>query len=172
MKNICVRLLLGLCLSSVALADQQLVNYCQQTGGEVVSEWTCPATGALRSGDTCKQTNSNGQVMYFNGCSAPPSAYTTLFFKACIVHDLCYHHEPQTNNKSKADCDKQFLSNMKKICRSTEVFNIECEFAAQTFYAAVGAGGEQAFSCSKENVPYPTEMDRLPLPTPAPFVLF
>lgn len=172
MKNIFVSLSLIIGLSSTAFADQQLVDYCQQTGGEVVQEWTCPATGTLRTSETCKQTNSQGQVMYFNGCSAPEGKYTNLFFKACIIHDLCYHHEPQTNNKSKADCDNQFLVNMKKICKSVGPFNIECGAAAQTFYAAVAKGGEPAFSCSKEKVSYPTDMDKLPLPSPVPLVSY
>lgn len=159
-------------VTAAALADQQLVNYCVKTGGEVVQQWTCPATGSIKSGEACKQTNSQGQVMYFNGCSAPEGKYKTLFFKACIIHDLCYHHEPATNNKSKADCDNQFFTNMKKICKTTGVLNIECGLAAQTFYTAVVKGGDTAFSCSKENVQYPQDMDQLPLPSPAPLILF
>ncbi|MCM2352671.1 MAG: phospholipase A2 [Pseudobdellovibrio sp.] len=158
-------------VTSTTWADQQLVDYCVKTGGEVVQEWTCPATGNLKSGETCKQTNSLGQVMYFNGCSAPEGKYKTLFFKACIIHDLCYHHEPTTNNKSKADCDNQFFTNMKKICKTTGVLNFECSLAAQTFYTAVVKGGEAAFNCSKENVQYPLDMDQLPLPSPTPIIV-
>lgn len=172
MKKIFLSLTLVLSVSTLAKADQQLVDYCTQTGGEVVQEWTCPATGAVRSGETCKVVNAQNQVMYFNGCSAPDGKYKTLFFKACIVHDLCYHHEPQTNNKSKVDCDSQFLANMKKICKTTNPFSIECTLAAQTFFAAVDKGGDIAFRCSKENVAYPGDMDLLPLPAPAPLVAY
>lgn len=172
MKHVLVSLSLVLSVSSVAFADQQLVDYCLQTGGEVVQQWTCPATGNIRTGEVCKQSNSLGQVMYFNGCSAPEGKYKTLFFRACIIHDLCYHHEPTTNNKSKLNCDDQFLANMKKICKTTGVLNFECGLVAQTFYAAVVKGGDAAFSCSKENVQYPTDMDQLPLPSPAPLVSF
>lgn len=172
MKHVLVSLSLILSVSSVAFADQQLVDYCLQTGGEVVQQWTCPATGSIRTGEACKQTNSLGQVMYFNGCSAPEGKYKTLFFRACIIHDLCYHHEPTTNNKSKSNCDDQFLANMKKICKTTGILNFECGLVAQTFYTAVVKGGDVAFSCSKENVQYPTDMDRLPLPSPAPLVSF
>ena len=157
-------------LTSTALANQQLVEYCYQTGGEVVPEWTCPATGAIKMGQACKQKNAQGQEMYFNGCSAPEGKYKNLFFKACVIHDLCYHHEPTTNNKSKQDCDDQFLSDMKKICVNTNPLSFECGFVAQTFYAAVDTAGDSAFMCSKENVNYPSDMDQLPLPSPSPWI--
>ena len=175
MKNILVSLMVTFCVTLSVFADQQLAQYCVQTGGEVVKEWTCPATGTLRIGATCKQKNALGQVMFFNGCSAPGGKYKTFFFKACIIHDLCYHHEPQTNGKSKADCDKQFLTDMKSICNTTNSFNLElsleCGIAAQTFYLAVAKAGDSAFTCSKENVNYPIEMDQLPLPSPVPFFI-
>lgn len=174
MKKLLVSLTLGLTftfgLVSTAFADQQLTEYCTQTGGELVPEWTCPATGNIKMGEACKQKNAEGQVMYFNGCSAPEGKYKTLFFKACIIHDLCYHHEPTTSNKSKLDCDNQFLTNMKKICKATNPFSLECGIVAQTFYAAVDNAGNAAFTCSKENVQYPADMDQLPLPSPAPFI--
>lgn len=172
MKKVLVSLSLIMSVSSVSFADQQLIEYCLQTGGEVVQEWTCPATGSIRAGEACKQKNGQGQVMYFNGCSAPEGRYKDLFFKACVVHDLCYHHEPATNNKSKVDCDNDFLKNMKKICKATNPFSLECGIVAQTFYAAVANAGDVAFACSKENVQYPSDMDQLPLPSPAPLVLF
>lgn len=159
-------------LTSVTLADQQLVEYCHQTGGEVVPEWICPATGTIKTGEACKQTNTQGQEMYFNGCSAPKGKYKTLFFKACIIHDLCYHHEPTTSNKSKLDCDDQFLNDMNKICVNTDPLSFECGFVAQSFYTAVVKAGDAAFSCSKENVNYPSDMDRLPHPLLAPFFNF
>ena len=170
MKNLLVSLTLILSFTSQAYADKQLTDYCVGTGGTVVPEWTCPATGDLKVGEACKQTNSAGQVMYFNGCSAPEGKYKTLFFKACIIHDLCYHHEPQTTGKSKLNCDDQFLVDMKKICKTTNPMSFECGIVAQTFYAAVVNAGESAFMCSKENVPYPPSMDQLPLPSPAPFI--
>lgn len=165
MKNLLLTLGLILSFSAAAFADQQLADYCSQTGGEVVPGWTCPATGVVKNGNICKRNNYAGQTMYFNGCSAPDGKYKTLFFKACIIHDLCYHHEPQTNGKSKIDCDNQFLANMKKICRTTNPFSFECGAAAQTFYAAVESAGEAAFMCSKENVDYPSNMDQLFLPS-------
>ncbi len=170
MKNLLVNVMLIFGVSTTAFADQQLVEYCTLTGGEIVSEWTCPATGSVKMGEACKQKNAAGQPMYFNGCSAPEGRYKTLFFKACVIHDLCYHHEPATNNKSKADCDNQFLTNMKKICKTTNPFSLECGIVAQTFYAAVDNAGDAAFTCSKENVQYPADMDQLPLPSPAPFI--
>ncbi|MES2802353.1 MAG: phospholipase A2 [Bdellovibrionota bacterium] len=170
MKNLLVSLTLILGVSLAAFANQQLVDYCTQTGGEVVPEWTCPATGSVKMGEACKQKNSSGQEMYFNGCSAPEGKYKNLFFKACIVHDLCYHHEPTTNNKSKADCDNTFLADMKKICKAINPLSLECGIVAQTYYAAVANAGDAAFSCSKENVNYPPSMDQLPLPSPTPFM--
>jgi hypothetical protein len=170
MKNLLVGLTLIIGVTSSALADQQLVQYCIQTGGEIVQEWTCPATGNIKTGESCKQISADGKSMYFNGCSAPEGKYKTLFFKACIVHDLCYHHEPTTHNKQKADCDNDFLGNMKKICKTTMPFSLECGIVAQSFYAAVDNAGEPAFTCSKENVNYPPGMDQLPLPSPAPWI--
>lgn len=170
MKKLFTFTVASLLVTSSAWADRILRDYCLQTGGEVVQEWTCPATGSLKTGEACKQRNADGGVMYFNGCSAPEGKYKDLFFRACIIHDLCYHHEPQTNGKSKIDCDDDFLKNMKKICKKTNPLSLECGIAAQTFYAAVASAGDTAFRCSKENVQYPTDMDQLPLPSPVPFL--
>lgn len=172
MKNFFLIVILFTSLVSTSFADKQLTDYCKLTGGQIISSWTCPVTGYQKTGDTCKQTNSAGQSLYFNGCSAPDSKYKNLFFKACIIHDFCYHHEPQTTGKSKKNCDDQFLENMKKICKTSKPLSLDCGFAAQAFYLAVDQGGDKSFMCSKEKVPYPQNMDQLPWPSPVQFYTY
>lgn len=147
---------------TVSQAKKQLKEYCSKIGGEIIREWKCPNTLDLRKGEFCRQKNDLGQELVFNGCSAPDGKYKEVFFKACIIHDLCYHHEPVTTGKSKQECDDDFLANMKKVCQQTGGGG-SCQFTAQAYYLAVTKGGETAFWCSKEPVvDYPSDLDQLP----------
>jgi hypothetical protein len=161
MKSILVTITTLLMFASTAIANQSLLSmYCRQIGGKVESFWTCPNTGLTRFGETCVQKNSRGQTLRFNGCSAPNNAFNGIFFKACIIHDLCYHSEPGYSGKSKGNCDQDFKDNMNDICAANE-YDYMCYFAAQTYFKAVVTGGHIGWWCEKGNAQYP-RIDELP----------
>lgn len=62
------------------------------------------------------------------------------FTSACNAHDTCYG----TCGKDRSECNKQFLSDMKKECRDSMtgygrdlVMLAECDTLAYTYYIAV-----------------------------------
>lgn len=158
-------LVLGMTLASVVLAQADLLGpFCWNGGGKIIDSWTCPNSKRVRSGRMCELTNKQGQKLVFNGCSAPSNPYNDFFFKACLLHDLCYHHEPVSNKKAKEQCDSEFLYNMQTLCVSTNMLDegYWCFFAAQTYYKAVSVGGGLvAWECSKEYADYPQRLDDL-----------
>lgn len=141
-------------------APSELAYYCKSIGGQIQNAWTCSNSGLPRTGETCVQKNTRGQTLRFNGCSAPNNAFNSIFFKACIVHDLCYHSEPGYSGKSKAHCDQEFKNNMTAICAANN-YDIMCDLAANTYYKSVVVGGHIAWWCEKGNAQYP-RIDELP----------
>jgi RHS repeat-associated protein len=88
-----------------------------------------------------------------NGCSAPlgpakdnPFGLGCSFLEACNTHHQCY----QECDKSRSECDRGFLRDMDRICRSCSskfIFPVnlkiyvDCRVVAETYYLAVAAFG-------------------------------
>lgn len=137
-----------------------LRDYCDKVGGIMLSQWTCPNSKQLRHETFCKQINSENKELVFNGCTVAAGRYSEIFFKACLLHDLCYHNEPNVSGKSKTDCDTVFLNNMNKICDTQSSFG--CYSTAKAFHSAVSVGGSNSWNCSKSDAEYPKRLEDLP----------
>ncbi|MFN3453979.1 MAG: phospholipase A2 [Pseudobdellovibrio sp.] len=146
---------------NLASANELLQNYCQQTGGQYINEWTCPNSKKVRDGGFCVQTNFQGKSLVFNGCTGAPSGYGERFFRACMIHDFCYHNEPAVSGKSKEECDSDLLNNMRKVCEQTGG-SLGCRSAARAFYMAVSSGGNSSWQCEKNNAVYPDKLEQIP----------
>jgi hypothetical protein len=106
--------------------------------------------------------DNQGQDMFFNGCTgADKIPYGKIFFKACVLHDFCYHHEPISNGFSKEYCDHKFLRDMKTICDSKENDSFSCYSFADLFYGAVRSAGIISWGCSNTKANYPKDLMEL-----------
>ena len=159
MKNLCF--VISLIVSVNVFADPVLENYCETHHGTLLSTWTCPSSGHVRTNESCLLHNSKGQPLVTDGCTGVQgTTYGDTFFKACVIHDFCYHNEPGLSGKQKADCDDELLMNIQKICGGVTLFG--CQTAAEAFYLAVTAGGDFGpWECEKDNFAYPWSMDQL-----------
>lgn len=168
MKRLSISLAL-IFFASFALGNV-LKNYCDQNGGTLSEQWTCPTSQESRTGLFCTLKNDQGKELVTNGCTGAKGEYGDIFFPACVIHDFCYHHEPNTSQKSKEFCDRQLLRDFRKICEnypeeeiqfegvsaSTGITKERCEGTAVLFYLAVKLGGKKSWSCSKEDALYPS----------------
>jgi len=74
------------------------------------------------------------------------------FEAACNMHDICYACQ-----KGKSTCDTRFKNGMVAICnkkfppKSHAVKNAGCKTQANIFYAAVAAGGKNAYNAHPVN---------------------
>lgn len=148
-------------VDEAATGTSQLTAYCKKTGGQIINRLNCTNSGFTRDGEFCVQKNAQNKFLIFNGCSAPQNSYNAVFFKACIIHDFCYHSEPAVDNKSRTNCDDDFYKNMKKICATQNDSN--CLIAARTYYNGVIVGGGIGWLCLKDDAEYPSDMDQLPM---------
>lgn len=75
--------------------------------------------------------------------------YRARFQPSCANHDLCYRYGHRTYGLARADCDMQFLADMKRQCSDSLLLDplkrLECEAAARHLHDAVVRGGERAF---------------------------
>lgn len=132
--------------------DAQLQRACDFYQGQMVDQIICPTTKVKREGAFCKVNGSNEPLVFFNGCTAGFGNYEDVFFSACLQHDLCYHHEPVTSGKNKAQCDDEFYQQMKNLCLLEKDNSKRCRAAAKVFYKGVKGFGENSWQCS--NVPF------------------
>jgi hypothetical protein len=138
------------CLGST-LHQIQLRSFCASKKGELRNEWRCPQTPErIRQGQFCFFKDEKDQLLVTNGCTGASKTgeYGALFINACIEHDLCYHHEPIESGLDKIDCDQQFYSRLKTVCRKVD--SKRCLAVAKAFYEAVENKGESSWRCSKE----------------------
>jgi hypothetical protein len=158
-------LLVGLLVSGLVHADtstDQLTDYCASRGGKIISKWKCPADGTVRVTPQCRLSSGRGKVFVFDGCSGGGDRYGEIFFKACVLHDLCYHNEPRAHGLRRADCDMKLYQNAMEICETiAEEERGSCQGAAQSFYAAVRVFGRRPWQCSNDSAPYPTTLSEL-----------
>jgi hypothetical protein len=164
--------LIGILLfTSLSLAENvYLEDYCKKMNGTIINEWHCPASGVVRKDEFCSAMNADAQPLIFNGCNSDnQDGYRIRFFKACVIHDLCYHNEPAVSSKTKAACDEMFLDNMLQICKEDSrdaQKALLCKTFAKSYYKAVVKKGKPSWECSKESARYPTDMTELPVVIP------
>lgn len=131
-----------------------LKKKCHDVGGKMVSQFTCPQSGTTRYNSECIISDVDGNMIFFDGCSGTIGNYDVVFYKACVHHDLCYHHEPSTSGLDKRDCDSQFYWEMRAICKKERANNPACIDAARLFYNAVDLFGLSSWTCSKQVANY------------------
>jgi hypothetical protein len=138
---------------SFARADQ-LKEYCVQNNGKMFKKYQCPKSKLKLPIRTCEYVNTYGDTQFVNGCSGPSGGHKEVFFKACIRHDLCYHHEPSSSGQNRKDCDQLFLEVALKSCEEEASKKKSCRFWATTMYRALRVIGTAAFACSDRPANY------------------
>ncbi len=129
-----------------AHADQ-LNDFCQSVDGEMFKSYKCPKSGLKLPVRTCEYVNNLGDLQFVNGCSGPTGGHKEFFFKACVVHDLCYHHEPSTNGLNRKECDQLFLSTAIVGCEQAPKKE-SCIKWAKLMYNSLRVIGGPAFHCA------------------------
>lgn len=132
----------------------QLEATCDYYHGTMIPQWQCPQSGKIRKEKFCVIKDSQENPIHFNGCTFSYKNYGETFFKACVNHDFCYHHEPTTHGFSKDHCDRQFLQDMMTLCDHNDPHNKLCHANAKSFYYAVKYFGTSSWKCSKEPANY------------------
>lgn len=150
-----------LTLSPFAHSSESLKAYCNLNDGQLIDQWTCPSSNEVRKESFCVLKNEQNQELVFNGCTGIKGSYGDLFFKACTLHDFCYHHEPSTSGKSKQQCDNKFLKDTLATCEELSDGKKRCKAMAYSFYLAVRAAGSKSWNCSKLPAQYPTLIEEL-----------
>lgn len=140
-------------VASNSYGEDLLKSYCDKAQGEVVKGFKCPKNRLKLPWNFCISQDRLGRTLFFDGCTGPAGDYKALFFPACIAHDNCYHHEPNSNGISKAQCDQKFLTDMTESCKEAEDSE-KCVSWAKTMYRAVDTFGELAFNCAKYEAEY------------------
>ena len=142
--------LLGFIFTTSAYATY-LDQYCRENKGVVVKFFKCPKSKVTLPWRICKYQNPQEQDEFVDGCTGPTGGFLPIFFNSCIRHDLCYHHEPASNGRSRKSCDLEFLHNLRQACLNDGRNNKKCFFWARTLYQAVRTVGLPAYHC--ENTP-------------------
>ena len=140
-------------LTSTAMGDQ-LINYCNEREGFIFRSYKCPKSKLKLPVRTCEYSNELGELQFVNGCSGPSGGFKKNFFKACIAHDLCYHHEPSSNGFSRKDCDQLFLDKALQACELVTKKQKKCQRWAKTMYRSLRVIGGVAFKCADEPASY------------------
>lgn len=135
------------------MADVLLKKYCDQLAGVIVGKYQCPRTRLHMLSEFCILRDRYAKRLFFDGCSGPTGPYRTLFYPACIKHDLCYHHEPATNGYRRLDCDNQFLTNLKEKCLEARNQD-QCRVWSELLYKGVRNFGQLAFNCANSVADY------------------
>ncbi len=138
-----------LLFSSFAHADQ-LQDYCIEKKGKILKKYKCPKTKLTLRIRTCEFENDYGETQFVNGCSGPSGGHKEIFFKACIKHDLCYHHEPSTNGNTRKDCDQLFLNIATESCDAEAKDKKKCKNWAKRMYRALRVIGGPAYHCADQ----------------------
>jgi hypothetical protein len=145
--------------------EKQLEIFCARYNGKLIPKWTCPSSGVVRGdGPFCVLTDKIGRVQVTNGCTGT-HGIGSQFFKACVLHDFCYHNHALLNGKTKASCDDKLLTDMYDMCdrttdKTTPYTRFACYLLAQRgFYTIVKYFGERSWVCSNGKVEYPQSVD-------------
>ncbi|TNE99850.1 MAG: hypothetical protein EP326_07370 [Deltaproteobacteria bacterium] len=147
------KLILFLFFTSLPVYGDQLVDFCIAVNGELHRSYRCPKSGLKLPVRTCEYFNSQGDLQFVNGCSGPTGGHREYFFKACVVHDLCYHHEPSTNGLERRDCDQLFLRTALEGCEQAPNQKV-CQNWAKLMYNSLRLIGGPAYHCADEPANY------------------
>ncbi|XP_057308425.1 conodipine-P3-like [Hydractinia symbiolongicarpus] len=107
-------------------------------------------------------------TVQYKGCAGTsmdtlPSAFTTNFLPACSKLDICYSCG-NTKKWLREECDKRFLHDMHRICRTTyrkwyeKTTRANCKAYAKTYYKLVSVTGRKYYDkvspkwCTKDCV--------------------
>ena len=148
-----LKLLITLFFLTFQVQANQLENYCQENKGEIFKSYQCPKSKLKLPVKTCEFNNDLGETLFVNGCSGPSGGHSELFFRACVKHDLCYHHEPSTNGYNRKDCDQLFLRTALESC-SQASNQKKCQRWANLMYNSLRIIGGPAFHCSDSPADY------------------
>jgi hypothetical protein len=128
--------------------------------------------------DQCAHYDNQGAIYFNDGPSVPPAMltisswiddsidqirYNEVLWPAGVAHDYCYHGNPVTYGKSKADCDEQFIADLVALCLAQEPLgegwfhtNV-CKGYASGMYGAVRAGGGDSWAGFNLQAAYPLQ---------------
>jgi hypothetical protein len=142
-------LIILLFLNTAVMATVQLDNLCERNKGTIVKSFTCPKSKLKLPIKTCIYKNKSYDTLFVNGCSGPSGGFGKSFFKACIAHDLCYHHEPSSNGADRKSCDQKFLNIALEECSNfSGDTRKDCRGWAKTMYYSLRVIGLPAFNCA------------------------
>lgn len=147
-----ILVLLSFFFSFQGMADQ-LTEFCQKNQGRIFKSYTCPKSGLKLPVRTCEFENLDGDRQFVNGCSGPSGGHNKLFFKACVKHDLCYHHEPSTNGYGREYCDQLFLETALEGCKQAPKLK-KCQRWARLMFNSLRVIGAPAFHCADSPAHY------------------
>lgn len=140
--------------------EEQVAELCQKFNGRLISQWQCPQSRDVRRGTFCELELPAGHAQVFNGCTGSIAGLSSIFFKACVLHDFCYHNEPAVSGKNRADCDLKFLNDMETLCAANGDTR-GCLRQAETLYGIVRTGGRSSWACAKNQSPYVQSLNDL-----------
>ena len=155
--------LLFLNASFSILASDQLEQFCDKMKGDIVRSFTCPKSKLKLAIKTCIYQNNSYDKLFVNGCSGPTGGFKKDFFRACIAHDLCYHHEPSTSGRSQKSCDQTFLNiALVKCSRYSGEKSKDCKRWANSMYYSLRVIGRPAFHCADYPADYYNSYSKIP----------
>lgn len=155
--------IVSLLLFHLALGANSLEDFCSEKEGQILTKYQCPKSRLTLPVKTCEYRNVQGDKLFVNGCTGPSGGFESIFFTACLRHDLCYHHEPATNGLDRKDCDKAFLDSTLKACENNVTDEKEaekCRSWANIMFLALRVIGAPAFHCSDSVANYDFDRSR------------
>ena len=134
-----------------------LEKFCAIKSGKIYTKYRCPKSRLLLPVKTCEYENEVGDIHFVNGCSGPTGGYGDVFFRSCLKHDLCYHHEPSSNGLNRNYCDSLFFVDTIDAC-DQDLDDLEertkCKKWAKAMYRALRVVGTAAFHCADNPTDY------------------
>jgi hypothetical protein len=130
----------------------------------VEDQYKYPSGSSWDRGQVCEWTTPDGRTLFEDGCSGQAAGgidgvpWGVRFHEACVLHDMCYHHNPSTYGHDQKYCDDQMFDGMKAICRDLyggdAVSHTKCVTAATEMFVALRTAGAKHFAAFDIQVPY------------------
>lgn len=149
-----LKLIIALLLINHVAYSNPLELACEDVGGKIKRTYVCPKSKIFLPMKTCEFTPADNITRFFNGCSSITGGHRDIFTPACILHDLCYHHEPATNGMSRKECDREFYTNLRQACNDSARNIKKCKRWAKFLYRGVRTVGWAAYHCANDKAPY------------------